>query len=175
MFILLNGAFGIGKTTTARALLDQMSSSRPYDPEPLGVALQRASAFLRPGGRIDDFQDLALSRRMTVLGARWRYCGGGVVIVPITFSNLGYLDALEDVRTIAGVVRRLCLLAPLDVVHERLRRRAKTEGMPVDEWWLGQAKACCQAHRSPASGHPVDATAPTDDIVRSIRALTGVT
>ena len=63
MFILLNGAFGIGKTTTARALLGQVPGSRLYDPEPVGFALQSASAFLRPRGRIDDLQDLASSLR----------------------------------------------------------------------------------------------------------------
>lgn len=50
MFVLLNGALGIGKTAAACALLRQVTDSRLYDPEPVGVGLQRLSAVLRPRG-----------------------------------------------------------------------------------------------------------------------------
>lgn len=174
MFILLNGAFGIGKTTTARALVGQVPRSRLYDPEPVGIALQRASAFLRPGGRIDDFQDLASWRRITAWGALWRHRSCAVVIVPMAFSNLAYLDAVA--RTLAGfgVVQKLCLVAPLTIVQERLRSRAEALGSPVDRWALERAEACCEVHSSPAFGHPIDATASTDEIVQTICVLSAL-
>ena len=155
MFILLNGAFGIGKTIAARALLGRVPTSRLHDPEPVGVALQRASAILRPGGRIDDFQDLALWRLITAWGASWRHRRCAVVIVPMAFSNLTYLDTLAGTLAGFGIVHKLCLVAPLDVVRERLGRRAEAEETPLDQWTLKRAEACCEAHLSPAFGHPI--------------------
>ena len=174
MFILLNGAFGIGKTTAACALLGQVTDSRLYDPEPVGVALQRLSAFLRPRGRIEDFQDLASWRRITAWRARRRHRGCAVLIVPMAFSNLTYLDMLAGTLAGSGVVHKLCLVAPLEVVRERLRRRAEAEGTPMDQWALKRAETCCEAHRSPGFGHPIDATTSTAEIVRSICELTAL-
>lgn len=168
MFILLNGAFGIGKTTAACALLGQVRDSRLYDPEPVGVGLQRLSAFLRPCGRIEDFQDLASWRRITAWRARRRHRGCAVLIVPMAFSNLTYLHMLAGTPAGSGVVHKLCLGAPLEVVRERLRRRAEAEGTPMDQWALKRAETCCEAHRSPAFGHPIDATTSIGAIVRSI-------
>lgn len=53
--IFINGTFGVGKTTVARLLAQRLPRSMIYDPELLGVVLQRLS---RPFKRIDDFQDL---------------------------------------------------------------------------------------------------------------------
>ena len=129
---------------------------------------QRASAFLRPGGRIEDFQDLASWRRIAAWGARRRHRGCAVVIVPMAFSNLAYFESLEGALARSGVIHKLCLVAPLDVIGERLQRRAEAEGKPIDRWALERAEACCEAHRSPAFGHSIDATASTGEIVRSI-------
>jgi hypothetical protein len=64
MFISINGAFGIGKSTVARELRSLLPQSAIFDPEWVGLALQRM-----PGPRISDFQDLASWRRLTVIGA----------------------------------------------------------------------------------------------------------
>ena len=53
MFVLINGAFGVGKSAVAQELRALLPGSIIYDPEPVGVALQR---FVRP--RPSDFQDL---------------------------------------------------------------------------------------------------------------------
>ena len=171
MFILLNGAFGIGKTSTAKALTAKLASSTIYDPEPLGIVMQRVSAYVRMHGRIHDFQDLTSWRRLTAGGARWRHRRYNTVIVPMAFSNLSYLEELASALSRSGPVSKFCLIAPLQVVRERLKRRAQAEGTAVDQWALLRAEECCHAHRSPAFGHPIDATATTGEIVRAMIAL----
>lgn len=133
MFVLLNGSFGIGKTTTAQAIVDELDVATIFDPEPLGIALQRASALMGPRHRIDDFQDVAIWRRLTALGARWRHRRAKIVIVPMAFSNLGYFEELADALRLSAPVVKLCLVAPLDVVRERLATRALSEGEAVDD------------------------------------------
>ena len=61
--MFLNGAFGIGKTTVARALVKRLPRAVLFDPEPIGVLLQRFR-------RVDDFQDLRAWRRLTIFGIR---------------------------------------------------------------------------------------------------------
>ncbi|MBW2415202.1 MAG: hypothetical protein JRG76_11905 [Deltaproteobacteria bacterium] len=65
MIVLLNGAFGIGKTTVARGLRARMPGSGIFDPEMIGFVLRRL-----PGVRVNDYQDLAAWRLLTVAGAR---------------------------------------------------------------------------------------------------------
>lgn len=36
MIIMINGAFGVGKTTTAQALNEELANSMIYDPELVG-------------------------------------------------------------------------------------------------------------------------------------------
>ena len=122
-------------------------------------------------GRIDDFQDLASWRRIAAWRARRLHRGCAVVIVPMAFSNLAHLKCFEGALARSGIVHKLCLVAPPDVIRERLSRRAEAVGTPVDQWAVERVEACCEAYRSPAFGHPLDATASTGEIVRSICEL----
>jgi len=174
MFVLLNGSFGIGKTTTAKALSARFGSSTIYDPEPLGIAMQRISAYIRPQGRISDFQELKSWRRLISWSARRRHRRFDPVIVPMAFSNLYYFEELAVALSETAPVHKLCLVAPLQVVRERLEKRAKTEGTAVDDWAVRRAEECCHAHQSPAFGHPIDATVSTAEIVQAVTAY-GIT
>src|SRR5438034_7332264 len=53
MFVLINGAFGIGKSTVARELRSLLPGAVIFDPEWVGLALQRM-----PSRKISDFQHL---------------------------------------------------------------------------------------------------------------------
>ena len=88
MILLLNGAFGIGKTTVARLLVKRMPRAVLFNPELIGRALQ----FVRP---VDDFQDLPSWRRMTIAGLRATRMVWPNVIVPMAFSNSEYLDEIR--------------------------------------------------------------------------------
>jgi hypothetical protein len=69
MVVLLNGSFGVGKTTVARLLRSSWAGSVVYDPEWCGLALMRLPRSVT-GGRADDFQDMALWRKSVISGAR---------------------------------------------------------------------------------------------------------
>src|SRR5260221_8107864 len=61
--IWINGAFGAGKTTVARALTSRLPGAIMFDPEAVGLMLrQTIPAGLRATA---DFQDIPLWRRLT--------------------------------------------------------------------------------------------------------------
>ncbi len=62
MIIWLNGTFGAGKTTTAKALESSWPSSRQFDPEWVGYALSRNLA----NQSFTNFQDLSPWRPLVV-------------------------------------------------------------------------------------------------------------
>ena len=171
MFILINGAFGIGKSSVARELRARLPGSVIYDPEPVGVVLQR---FRRQ--RISDFQHLPSWRRLTVAAARGAAVFRVPVIIPMAFSEPAYLEEVRSGLAVSGrPVLHFCLTAPLDVVRARLRRR----GHPPEEarwaWMHRRAAECCLAHQSqsfatlvPTESRPAAAVAA--DLADRVRA-----
>jgi cytidylate kinase len=148
--ILLNGAFGVGKTTVARAMAKQLPRTMIFDPELIGFVLQRVR-------RVDDFQDLAMWRRLVVLGIRIMRIFRRHVIVPMAFSNLVYLEEIRSgIGRFEADVRHFCLVAPLQVVRERLTGRGHKD---VD-WQLRRASECCVAHGDAAFAEHI----PTDGV-----------
>ena len=68
MIIMINGAFGAGKTTMAHALCESLPGTMLFDPEEVGYMLRNVIPEERkqleaPEG---DFQDLDLWRKLTV-------------------------------------------------------------------------------------------------------------
>lgn len=145
MIILLNGAFGTGKTTVARLLVARLPRAVAFDPERIGVILHRLARLL--GRQVDDFQDLPSWRRLTIAGLRATRTFWPNIVVPMAFSNLAYL---QEIR--AGLSRfeprvvHFCLIAPVEVVHARLRSRG--ESLTRSAWQYRRASECCLAHRS---------------------------
>lgn len=61
MFVLLNGSFGIGKTTVANLLARSVPAAVIYDPEKVGFVLRRLPAWMLGLARQQpDYQDLAI-------------------------------------------------------------------------------------------------------------------
>ncbi|HVE70952.1 MAG TPA: AAA family ATPase [Thermoanaerobaculia bacterium] len=159
MILFLNGAFGIGKTTVARALVKRLPRAVLFDPEPAGVVLQRIR-------RVDDFQDLRLWRRLTILGIRVARLLARNVVVPMAFSNADYLREIRDgVARFDPDVRHVCLVAPYDIVLARLRQRG------AGEWEERRARECCDAHVRPEFASQIDASRAVAEIVEEILRL----
>ncbi len=145
MYVLLNGAFGIGKTTVARELLPRLPRSAIFDPEWIGFVLRRIPGYAR-----SDYQHLAAWRRLSIAGARAVGAFRPTVIVPMAFSELRYLDEVRAGLASSGrPVLHFCLTAPLDVVQGRLAGRGEPAGDPSFAWVHRRAAECCQAHEDP--------------------------
>lgn len=173
MFLLLNGAFGIGKTTVASLLARDVPGAAIYNPEDIGYLLRRLPPFLlglvaQPA----DYQDLKLWRTLIARGARIAHSRARVVIIPMAFTNLSYLDAFAAALGADGKVHRFCLVAPAEMVAERLAQRARSQGRAVTEFEARRSAECIAAHADPAFGIPVDATRSPAEIVADIRNRT---
>ena len=84
MILMINGSFGVGKTTIAKLLRGSLPGSAIYDPEWIGFFFRRLPKWIKLNGSgSDDYQDIALWRRSTVAGVRlFRLFVPGPVIVP---------------------------------------------------------------------------------------------
>ena len=160
MILLINGAFGIGKTSLARELSRRIPRSGIYDPELLGLVLQRALRLF--GRNVGDFQDLRLWRRLTPLGIRLARLRFQTVIVPIGISDP---VVLRDIMSAAGQfdpdTRHFCLTAPIEVVHGRLAGRGASRD--ANAWEYRRAIECCAAHAGPEFSLHLDASAKSVD------------
>ena len=148
MIIMINGAFGAGKTTLANALCKELPGSMIFDPEEVGYMLRNVIPEERK--RIEapegDFQDLDLWRELTVeVGGRLFERYGTDLIVPMTIRKQEYLTAItEGFKQKGQEVMHFCLMASKETIHERLRSRGEEEG----NWCFMQTDACLLAYET---------------------------
>lgn len=98
MIVWLNGAFGVGKTTTARELARSLPGARIFDPEIVGQMLR--AAIPEP---IDDFQDWPAWRTLvgrTAVELRRQY--RGTVIAPMTLLRQDYATEIFSILAERG-------------------------------------------------------------------------
>ncbi|MFF4580276.1 NUDIX domain-containing protein [Streptomyces sp. NPDC001373] len=151
MIVWINGAFGAGKTSTARELAALLPDSTLYDPELVGDALRG----LLPGKRlaeVDDYQDLPSWRRLVVDAAAAVLAEvGGVLVVPMTLLRQEYRDEIFGALAARRIPVRHVLLAPAETI---LRERIAHRGGPGDpeasdervrQWSLAHIPAYRQA------------------------------
>ncbi|WP_042390668.1 NUDIX hydrolase [Streptacidiphilus melanogenes] len=131
MIVWLNGAFGVGKTTTVRELQQLIPGSRVFDPEDIGTLLR--DRLLRPGSpaRPDgsaDYQDLVAWRRLVpdALAALHAELGEDVLlIVPMALHRQDYRDEMF------GALASRCIDVHHVVLHAEetvLRKRIEHDG-----------------------------------------------
>jgi hypothetical protein len=152
MIILVNGSFGVGKTTVARILVKRIPGSILFNPEIIGFVFQRLPKFISFRGRgTDDYQDILLWRRLAALIPFVIHkIGGRTIIIPMAFSNLAYLDQIRsDLSRKEIKVHHFCLTAPLDVIHERLWKRGLAPSSAEGLWVYRRAAECCDVHARP--------------------------
>ena len=165
MILILNGAFGIGKTTVAQRVVRALPRAVLFNPEFIGIPLQRGARLL--GREVADFQDLALWRRLTVLALRLVRAFSVNVVVPMAFSNTSYLAEIRSQLTrFDPVVLHICLTAPTDLVHERLRSRGAD--VARQSWEYTRATECCAVHPQPEFAEQIPASGSVDDVARAV-------
>ncbi|MFD7130729.1 NUDIX domain-containing protein [Streptomyces sp. NPDC059894] len=164
MIVWVNGAFGAGKTTTARELVDLIPNSTLFDPEVIGAALPH----LLPAKRlaeVGDFQDLPIWRRL-VIDTAAALLGelGGTLVVPMTLLRQEYRDEIFGGLAARRIPVRHVLLAPAEtILRERIAGRDIPTDLPDGEMRLRQwsydhiepYRAALAAWLT-ADAHPVD-------------------
>jgi len=159
MVILINGSFGIGKTTVARLLSKRIKKSVILDPELIGFVLQRLSRFIPLRGRgTDDFQDISLWRKATFVSTFLLHrITRRNIIVPMAYSNLDYVNQLRLGLIKKGIaIHRFCLVAPIEVVHERLKKRGTIATTEEGKWVYPRVSKCCAVHKDPEFNQQID-------------------
>ncbi|MFF8845550.1 NUDIX domain-containing protein [Streptomyces sp. NPDC015127] len=116
MIVWINGAFGAGKTSTARELIDLIPNSTLFDPELVGAGLR----YVLPQKRLDDvgdFQDLPIWRRLVVDTAAALLAElGGVLVVPMTLLRQEYRDEVFGGLAARRIPVRHVLLCPDETI-----------------------------------------------------------
>ncbi|MFE6223988.1 MULTISPECIES: NUDIX hydrolase [unclassified Streptomyces] len=168
MIVWINGAFGAGKSSTARELVGLIPHSTLYDPEATGAEVRR----LLPAKRlaeVDDYQDLPLWRRLVVDTAAALHAEvGGVLVVPMTLLRQEYRDEIFGGLAARRIDVRHVLLAPEEtILRTRIDQRAEYGDPDVDAAVRRWCHAHVPAYRDAAAGwlgtdaHAVDNSALT--------------
>ncbi|MEU9166419.1 NUDIX domain-containing protein [Streptomyces sp. NPDC048420] len=130
MIVWINGAFGAGKTTTARELIELIPNSTLFDPEDIGAAVVR---LLPPKhlAEVGDFQDLPIWRRLVIDTAAAMLAElGGTLVVPMTLLRQEYRDEIFGGLAARRISVRHILLAPAETI---LRERIAGREIPPDQ------------------------------------------
>lgn len=124
MIVWVNGAFGAGKTSAARELIELIPNSTLFDPEVIGGGLHE----LLPAKRlaeVSDYQDLPLWRRLVVDTAAALLAEvGGVLVVPMTLLRQDYRDEIFGGLASRRIAVRHVVLTPDEtILRERIAGR----------------------------------------------------
>ncbi|WP_445527614.1 NUDIX hydrolase [Streptomyces cyslabdanicus] len=181
MIVWINGAFGAGKTTTARELIELIPNSTLFDPEVIGGAL----TYLLPPkhlAEVGDHQDLPIWRRMVIDTAAAMLAElGGTLVVPMTLLRQEYRDEIFGGLAARRIPVRHVLLAPAEtILRERIARREVPPDLPdgemrVRQWSYDHIEPYRTALASwlTADAYPVDTSAltPRETAVRIAEAV----
>ena len=148
MIIMINGAFGSGKTTSASKLKSLISDSMIFDPEEIGYMLRKliTKEEMDDNERTDDFQDIELWRILTVKIAReLKHKYKKHLIVPMTIykdSNFEYI--YNGFKGLDSEVYHFCLIASEETLIKRLSKR----GDPLGGWQFQQIDKCVNSFKN---------------------------
>ena len=125
MIIMINGAFGVGKTTTAHALHEKLANSMIYDPEMVGGMLRHVlpNDIKRAEATTGDFQDFVLWKELTVEMAKRLVEHYQLhLIVPMTIRKPEYFEYIYNgLKSIDEQTYHFCLTASKETIHKRLK------------------------------------------------------
>jgi AAA domain len=156
MIIMLNGAFGAGKTTVATNLLDKIDNSMLFDPELVGYMIRAMlpEDIKSKESESGDFQNYELWKVLTVDTAKRlidKY--GKHLIVPMTLRIPEYFTYIfNGFKEIDDETYHFCLQASRGTVFKRLRDRGEEEG----NWCFQQTEKCLLAYEEYDFGEYID-------------------
>jgi 8-oxo-dGTP pyrophosphatase MutT (NUDIX family) len=183
VIVWINGAFGAGKTTTARELIDLIPNSTLFDPEVIGGGL----THLLPAkhlAEVGDHQDLPIWRRLVIDTAAAMLAElGGTLVVPMTLLRQEYRDEIFGGLAARRIAVRHVLLTPAEtILRERIAAREAPPDLPDDDIRPRQSSYDhIEPYRSAlaswltADAYPVDTSAltPYETAVRIAEAVGG--
>lgn len=157
MILLINGSYGVGKTTVGRILRQRITNSRLYNPEWTGSVLMRLPICFNGSGT-DDFQDIDLWRKSVVAGIKiFRFAARDTVIVPMAFCRQEYFDEISAaICKIDDQVRIFCLRASFETILKRLEKRGEKIENGKSNWSVRKAAECIEAHKDKNFGEAID-------------------
>jgi hypothetical protein len=164
MILWINGAYGVGKSTTANALQKHIPNSFIFDPEMIGNCVRetKPDSLWR-----DDFQIYPSWREMTcTLLAELSKMYSGTIIVPMTILNRDYLHEIIDPLREAGVtIYHFILEASSETIGARIISRKEDESC----WCYRQIPRCVAALKEIEHGITIHTDhKPVDEIVAEI-------
>nr|WP_093837816.1 AAA family ATPase [Streptomyces aidingensis] len=132
MIVWLNGTFGVGKTTTARKLVELLPEARVFDPEIVGFMLRHC--ITEP---VHDFQDWPAWRALVPeTAAQLLKHYGGLLVAPMTLLRQEYAAEIFGRLAAGGVpVRHFLLHAEDDELVRRIEDDTVETG--ARQWRLG--------------------------------------
>lgn len=171
MIIFINGPFGIGKTSVAERLVQQVPDSILFDPEEVGFFLRKILGEFDPK---DDFQDYTMWRTLFIdISAKLLETYGRTLVIPMTFWRKEYVEeVMGGLRKIEPNLHHFCLMAPIETIHDRLWQRGEKEG----SWGFNMANTCVTALKDDIFDIHIDTTHKTlETLVKEIKEFSGIT
>ncbi|WP_127539541.1 AAA family ATPase [Paenibacillus illinoisensis] len=132
MIVMINGAFGSGKTSAAKMLQPLINNSMIYDPEEIGYMIRKLipEECREENERTDDFQDIELWRVLTVKTAvevRRKY--NKHLIVPMTiYKEENFNHIYNGFKAIDEELYHFSLVATEETIYKRLAKRGDEFG-----------------------------------------------
>lgn len=170
MIILINGAFGLGKTSLAEKIAREHESFMLFDPEEVGFMLRNVipKSFKKAHENTGDFQDLDVWRKLTVdvlKALKDQYqCH---FVIPMTLRNAHYRDEIEmGLRVIDSEIHTILLSANKETIHRRLLER----GDAPMSWAFDQTDKCLEDFKLIKNAWVIDTETMTiEDIYKRIK------